>query len=1697
MKLFKKVFPILYTVLILALPISIFGYDCETIDDEIARYQSQVSMFCSIDQSSSQCIQARQNLNRASQWKAENCDEEGCEVNGYTWKDTGYRSGGHVIGRFYTGEETFCVQPEQLFKECATYTAGSASYGATDTIVKAIYGYNRTAKTNEHYAAAQAMIWGTEIPAGCESAYQDIINNLPENVSTTYSTNWETKSYSMNLNESNNDIDLNNTINDMSNIFTVSFPDGVEGTRQDNKANFKLTSIYPLVKTVNVNINGSNPNVANSDGGSVSARLLSSPTSQNFVMFDGKIGALSYTYYKPESFNIVTKTGNLKIQKIDEYGDNAKAGHAYKIWYAKEDENGIYSKDGKNYSKYLPFQSESDWQNGIEQSTFTTNEDGKIENIALPSGGTFDDGTVIGTYIIEEVDTTNPFILNSQAYVVDINENTKTDLTTVNDLRSVSLEIIKSDIEEPGEMEDEELYLNGAAFEVYDVSSFDGKTLDTNDGKNPLVNLFFLKKGQSVDLNDLLIVDSIIANEDVSNLSYQILNEHCDTAILEGSILTANKNDVLKIGVYKDEALLTSVTVYIINDDHELSSKPSFVIQGIGQFKGESGQKYVQLVDPSIHDGHYLPLSNTDLTLYYDEALTQSYKVYTSDAFGMIDFSNPKDPETIGTDDGDDIFYYQIVKGYDEDGNKVDGYLDTQSITLEELENGFKDEKGHLTVPYLKHSRTYLLCEANTPNNYDIVDGQNACTLFDTSDYQDGEITFEVEKENRKGRGDLEFQKLNEWLEADGEGITFRIYHAALQDTGLSYEENYMNVLYDEYDRPVKGEIVINPETGEDYFTVDANGRINLYDYLYFGYYVMEEVDTTNPFVENDDLALILIEHSKTSSPEFVNENRTVSFDVYKYDIEEEFRKLNDAEFTVYDISDTLDNDIIATQIGLIEEKSQSGELDPGFTRSPYTIEDLHFVKLNNDIDLYAYLIGSDDELRDYVGDKPVRYNLQYDLMGTVDVDGIFRPTKTGILEVEIVGGSYNLYGTAGPKVIYEDTYFDPYADLYFYEDKDKTIAVNIETIEYSGNLDPSMPGEYVLHYTLVSKDHVRYEFDRTITVLEDHRHVCKYDGDTELWYYADTKELCEAIDPGFTVEYEEPKLIPLVLTNFEDDGSWDGKFITKELLYVINDDDSITAESPTSVIDALAVFKGLTGHSYIQLVDYANHNLPLGNAELITYYDPELKYPYKRYIADEYGMIDISDENNGELLAPYPSINKDENGYYIPQAIANTNYSCSVDGYSLDEENNLCVNNYDNSISYPSSKETTWEVIKNYLEDYEPLDESFGVDHEMTYIYYLEKEIEKYDGSKEKVIKSMPLQVEDGSLEVPYLKHSRTYLVCETKLPEGYDYPEGQNACQLLDTSTYEIGVENASLEKANLLRRLDIQIYKTNTNHSIKLDGAEFDIYEVFEEGVDKNVQEGKLDELGVKVSAEGTMYYGNESFAANEFGACELDGKIDDSYIALDEYGESLSAQNPEGKCYKLYEPDIKQRQYLGHFVSGGIYDTYSDDKGNPISNAVVEIASDEGFKNIITTYKLDNNGAYKALGLSEGIYYARLKRPLKDDFESSIIDTETGNININIPTEEDYVPLEELPESYSELRKHYIAKGMIYLPEIKYGHTLLVRETKAPSGYYFDNADVYITPQAPYGINIMENYRNNIAIIIPPTGLYLLNYDQSQN
>ncbi len=65
--------------------------------------------------------------------------------------------------------------------------------------------------------------------------------------------------------------------------------------------------------------------------------------------------------------------------------------------------------------------------------------------------------------------------------------------------------------------------------------------------------------------------------------------------------------------------------------------------------------------------------------------------------------------------------------------------------------------------------------------------------------------------------------------------------------------------------------------------------------------------------------------------------------------------------------------------------------------------------------------------------------------------------------------------------------------------------------------------------------------------------------------------------------------------------------------------------------------------------------------------------------------------------------------------------------------------------------------------------------------------------------------------------------------------------------------------------------------------------------------------------------------------------------------------------------------------------------------------------------------------------------------------------------------------------------YISEGTIFLPELIYGHSYRICETRAPSGYYIEgNGCEIIVPEAEYGIKIFNNYRINQMIKIPVMG-----------
>ncbi len=60
------------------------------------------------------------------------------------------------------------------------------------------------------------------------------------------------------------------------------------------------------------------------------------------------------------------------------------------------------------------------------------------------------------------------------------------------------------------------------------------------------------------------------------------------------------------------------------------------------------------------------------------------------------------------------------------------------------------------------------------------------------------------------------------------------------------------------------------------------------------------------------------------------------------------------------------------------------------------------------------------------------------------------------------------------------------------------------------------------------------------------------------------------------------------------------------------------------------------------------------------------------------------------------------------------------------------------------------------------------------------------------------------------------------------------------------------------------------------------------------------------------------------------------------------------------------------------------------------------------------------------------------------------------------------------------KETVEKGVIRLPEVKYGHKVKICETKSPLGYVIGNACSIIEPKADYTTDVVKNYRTNMSI-----------------
>lgn len=1662
-------------------------------------------------------------------------------------------SGGHPITRVeVSGHVAFCIQPEVWYSKCGSYSTSGASVSVNDNIAKIVWAFNHSNKSDEAYKAAQSMIWGTEIIGDADEIYRNMPNNSSS--SETHSVSLDKHEITVNLNDTVTVNDNNGTLGNYADQFNITTTGGVSANRSGNSINITADSIYPLTKTVSVNTTGTNPVVSGTDG-NISYTKYSSNSSQDFVAFaSGTLGSINFKYYNGDTVTLKLATGSLEIRKIDSFNRPVTAGTKFKIYFENNQEFAL--EDGTN--------------------EFSVDDNGYLLINNLPTGGKLADGTPIGKYIVREVSTNGAYQLNGNSYEVTIKQDTTSTLTIKNDnvLHNGGVTVVKHDewgrkieagttfkvyyattdcngVNETGTLngttyckkevftklgetdtpytigEDGTLIINnelpiGGQFadhtpigtyilqeqkpsSAYELNSTlfvfnasnpsEAITIDVED-KNVKGNLKITK----VDSFDRPSTEGVsftlaYAQKDAEGnwVDYQdfVSLEDFKAGKTEATVFTTNKDGIIEI---KDMLPVggkfpnTNIEIgnYIL---HEVGTTNAYILNEEETFvpiKGHDTTEVIVKNDNVLHNGGVTVFKHDEWNRAIEEGTT--FKVYyaTNDCDGAVE-----------TGTLNDVTYCKKAP-FVSLKDKAEGKTESIYTIGKDGTLTIKDELpiGGQFADYTPVG-IYILQEDKPSSAYEL---NSDLFVFDARNPEDI-INIDVEDENVKGN--LKINKLDEYGRKTDEGIKFTLAYATKDENG-----NWID-----YQDFISAEDFKAGKTEPTVFTTDKDGILEIKDILpvggtfpntdvKIGNYILHEVGTINAYVLNEEGMFIPLEAHKTVEGNYQNDLRTVSFNIFKQDEEENYRKLNEAEFTVYDISDILDLDM---KIDSLEDCiAQNGNWDKENNKCLYKTDKITYTKLGNSLEMETILKMIYPDAEKQINGKPIKYELSQPSLATITPFGKLTSKKIGNLTVKVLGGGYDLYVSDGDAKVYDDESFNPYDITFYYKGAGNNYyQMETKSVEITNEEMPDFTqvGDYELSYKVVSTRNVVYEFTRKVTVIKDNRHLCldtgtlNVDGE-KIYRYLDTKEICEEKDAVEIIPSHNKETVPVIVTNKDIDETWNNKELyTLELKIIQNDDTIMTSDN--EVKELLPIFKGKTGHSYFQLINPKNHNLYISRDEMLLYSDEELTKPVLKYIGDsKYGVYDLD--------------------------------SSCWEAYKKKNDSLL------------------EEIVKETLPETST-----------------EEKIEKYyykDNNNKPVEVKLDVKQEKGKLNIPNLKHSRTYLLSESGLPEGYDFSENTNSVYIFNTYDYKVDEVEHSTDINNKLRRIDMILSKTNSDDSVKLDGALFDVYETFEEGLDMNIIDKTKDNLDLNTLKDGREYFKEALGSVKPDGTCEapnsvaldnegnlIDTKnavykvyeddndygkdnplnidlyklVDGKYVKVKlDYQETFNVNkyneaNPDdklyvmeaftGTCHALYTPNTVQRKYLGRYLTGGIYEAYVYDndgkikllnntKGNLVAEyektleGEVEIAIDKDFLNIVKTVKL-NNGILETT-LSDGTYFTRLKQPtrLVDVETPDTPDTETTEKPIEAVKKEELIPYDELDPQYQVVNKYYVQKGKFTLENIKYFHNLEYVEIKAPTGYQIKNQKVTVTPSAPYGTDYMESsVANDIIPISSKTGV----------
>lgn len=611
------------------------------------------------------------------------------------------------------GDVVFCLDPTMMAGTGLSYNQSSdwelISWSTRVRIWNVVrFGY-QIYGTNEYYIASQMMVWSAlGFSVTIDTDYSAAASQIERNISNYYKTpSFSTVPQEMSLHVPVTITDTNGVLS----TYSVNCKTGVTCSVSGNNLTITIDSIHYDKNDTITFTKGSNA----VDNIAVVWTLAGNQSVAKFQDNDPSVSS---------AINPRLATGDLKINKLDEYLNDAEAGQGFAIWFSETETNDEGEITPTWYKgEYVPAADGGYWYTG---------SDGDLNIVEL---------LPVGYYIIEEVSTTNPYELNSQPLYIQIKLNELTEVEFYNNLRTVSISVNKVDTEETWRK------LDGAEFVITDIT--DAGVI------NPItVTEYHLKTGVTQGLTEVL-------NAEGTAVTYTSSRE--TVATIENGIVTGIAAGYTTIQARDAEGNLVKQIDLIVSDDletdyevitKEVESDMPMIQTGITVFSGVTGGSYLHIVDT---DNHNYPIANIEVTIYDDPDGLYEVSTYTTNEYGVIDTSSLEPG----------VYYYY---------HKQLPTLSPIPFIVEEKES----LTGLLQVNNLKWGRTYEACEVTLPTGYDYLteeeraDGMSCTTI--TMDLDIGVDNISKQLENILRRIDVKLYKQNDARNILLNGATFEIW---------------------------------------------------------------------------------------------------------------------------------------------------------------------------------------------------------------------------------------------------------------------------------------------------------------------------------------------------------------------------------------------------------------------------------------------------------------------------------------------------------------------------------------------------------------------------------------------------------------------------------------------------------------------------------------------------------------------------------------------------------------------------------------------------------------------------------------------------------------------------------------------------------------------------------------------------------